>query len=79
MTEHGSWVVTTSGTHTVSDVARALTEHGFDVEQVLDAVGVITGRCAASRVPALRRLAGVSDVSPDFPVDIGPPESPGAW
>ncbi len=79
MTERSSWVVTTSGSLAVSDVARTLTKHGFVVEQMLDAVGVITGRCAASRVDALRELPGVSDISPDTPVDVGPPDSPDVW
>lgn len=79
MTKHGTWVVTTSGSLAVSDVARTLTQHGFVVDQVLDTIGVITGRCAESRVAALRALPGVGDIAPDLSVDVGPPDSPDVW
>ena len=79
MTERSSWVVTTSGSIAVSDVARDLTEHGFAVEQVLDAIGVITGQCAESKVAALRKRPGVGDIARDSPIDVGPPDSPDVW
>ncbi len=74
-----SWVVTASGDLPVLDVARTLRAHGFQVAQVLDAIGVITGRCSAATARTLRTLEGVSDVAPDAGVDIGPPDQPMTW
>ncbi len=70
------WVVTTSGDRPAADVARDLTEAGFEVGEVLDAIGVITGSSTGSVADAVRQVPGVADVSPDQPVDIGPPDSP---
>lgn len=79
MAEVDQWVVTTSGDRPVADVVRDLAEAGFAVGEVLDAIGVITGSCTGSVADAVRQVPGVADVSPDQPVDIGPPDSPTTW
>ena len=76
MVKGKKWIVTTSGKHSLKDVKKKLTESGFAVDQVLDEIGIITGTSSDDNVERLRKVAGVTDVSPDEPVDIGPPDSP---
>ena len=69
-------VVTVSGDRHIHEVARDLKASGFEVNQVLDAIGVVTGSAPPAQVAKLRRVRGVKDVSADQPVDIGPPGAP---
>jgi hypothetical protein len=69
-------VVTLSGERPIHDVAADLKKTGLDVDQVLDAIGCITGSAAPDAFERLRQVPGVADVSKDTPVDIGPPDSP---
>ena len=71
-----SLVITTSGNRSIKDVARDLKDAGFDVEEVLEAINVVTGKGKAGSEDKLRSVQGVVDVSEDHPVDIGPPGSP---
>jgi hypothetical protein len=75
MTGEKRWVVTTSGDQSLSDIQKQLVAGGFKVDQVLTEIGVITGAAEDDVVDKVRKFAGVSDVSPDLPVDIGPPDS----
>jgi hypothetical protein len=68
-----SLVITTTGTRPIERVAQDLRAAGFEVQQVLEFVGSITGSGPASKADEFRRIAGVADVSVDQPVDIGPP------
>jgi hypothetical protein len=68
------WIVTTSGS--LKEVKKKLTESGFEVEQELDEIGIITGTTKDDDVERLRSVPGVVDVSPDQEVDIGPPDAP---
>lgn len=79
MAEEKKWVVTTSGETPLSDVKKKLTEAGFAVDQVLDAIGTITGSAGEDVAERLRSIPGVSDISPDSPIDIGPPDAPVTW
>ena len=79
MSKSKVWVVTTSGDRPPKDVAKDLKARGFSVDQVLDEIGVITGAADDDVVPSLRRIKGVADVSPDTPIDIGPPDAPTTW
>src|SRR6185369_1643768 len=67
-----SLVVTTSGKRSIHDVARDLKDAGFEVDQVLDSINVVTGKGDAGK---LRSVQDVVDVSGDTPIDIGPPGS----
>jgi len=67
-----SLVITTSGKRSIHEVARDLKDAGFEVEQVLDSINVVTGKGDAGK---LRSVQDVVDVSGDNPVDIGPPGS----
>jgi hypothetical protein len=75
----GTWIVTTSGDRAIADVAKDLKAAGFAIEQTLDQVGVITGKSDAKAITKARAVRGVADVSPDHPVDIGPPNSRETW
>ncbi len=69
-------IITTSGERSIHEVANDLKAAGMDVDQVLESAGSITGSAEAHVTERLRRVAGVSDVSDDHPVDIGPPDAP---
>ena len=71
-----SLVITTSGNRSIKDVARDLKDAGFDVEEVLESINVVTGKGKVGSKDKLRSVPDVVDVSEDHPVDIGPPGSP---
>ena len=70
-----SLVVTVSG-RAVGDVTRDLKAAGFEVDQVLDAIGVVTGSADTKNLGRLRKISGVADLSPNHDVNIGPPGAP---
>ena len=70
---------TASAARTVADIAADLARAGFEVDQVLDAIGVVTGHCAPAALATLRRVKGVADIAPDANVGVGPPGSPDTW
>ena len=69
-------VITISGDRPIHEVADDLRAAGLDVDQVLEAIGSVTGSAHSKNVARLRKIRGVADVSPDHPVDIGPPDAP---
>lgn len=73
MSSEPEWIVTLAPGSAPAAVARALRQAGFQVEQVLDEIGCITGRASAAVADAARRVPGVDDVAGSGPVDIGPP------
>ncbi len=74
------WVVTTSSKRPLADVARDLTAAGFEIDQTMDQMGVFTGKSEKKAVEKLRRVPGVTDVSPEPPpADVGPPGSDDTW
>lgn len=75
MVKKKKWVITTTGERPIADVRKGLTEAGFTVEQVLGEIGCITGAASDAVATRARSVPGVGDVSPDAPVDIGPPDS----
>jgi hypothetical protein len=68
-------IVTLSGERKVHDVARDLSAAGLEVDQVLEETGIVTGTADLGTHGRLRKIRGVADVSPDHPIDIGPPDS----
>jgi hypothetical protein len=72
--ESKRWVVTTSGDRPINDVASDIAAAGFAIDEVLEAINIITGSATDSVAEAVRAIPGVDDVSPDEPVDIGPPD-----
>ena len=79
MPENKGWIVTTSSDRAIKDIASDLREAGFSVGDVLEQTGSITGAAADDAITKLRSIRGVVDVSPDTPVDIGPPDSGDTW
>jgi hypothetical protein len=71
-----SLIITTSGDRPIHQVADDLRAAGFDVDQVLEFTGTVTGSAPPQAAEQLRNIPGVADVSKDHPVDIGPPGSP---
>ncbi len=57
-------------------VAASLRERGLQVEQVLQEIGVITGRLSAGRPLAVLRVDGVTGVEPARRVQLPPPDAP---
>jgi hypothetical protein len=51
----------------------------FAIDGVLEEIGIITGSATDSVAEAVRAIPGVADVSPDQPVDVGPPDSETTW
>ena len=66
-------VITVSGDRPIQDIADDLRAAGFDVDQVLESIGSVTGSAHPKNAARLRGVKGVVDVSEDHPVDIGPP------
>ena len=79
MPAHKTWIVTASGDRPLPTVVEDLTRAGLTVDQVLDAIGVVTGSADEAAAAAMRAVPGVADVSPDQPVDVGPPDAPTTW
>lgn len=60
----------------LDDVVARLEGAGMEVEEVLPALGAVTGSADASQLTALANVKGVSDVEPARAVQLPPPESP---
>lgn len=59
----------------LSDVIENCKELGLNVEQQLDAIGVITGSIDSAKTDALKQVQGVSKVEPSRQFQIAPPDS----
>lgn len=79
MAKDKTWLVTTSGDRPLSEVKKEVEKHGFQIGEVLNEIGVITGSGGDAVAEKLRDVPGVADVSPDTPIDIGPPDAPVTW
>ena len=73
------WIITTSPDQSIEDVKKKVTQAGFSVDQVFDQIGSLSGTASDEVVDKLRSVKGVADVSPDHPIDIGPPDAPVTW
>lgn len=69
------WIVTLADGSALPDVRRRLAQAGFDVDQVLEDIGVVTGRGDDAVAAKLRKIEAVEDVSPEGEVGIAPPGS----
>jgi hypothetical protein len=79
MTANKQWIVTTSGDRPLHDIAKDLKNSGFKVGQILDEIGCITGEGGEAAAERLRDVPGVTDVSANLMVDIGPPDADETW
>lgn len=60
----------------IGRVADALRNSGMQVEQVLDALGMITGSVSEDRRSSLGDIAGVVSVDAEMGIQLPPPDSP---
>ncbi len=74
-----TWLVTLAPGATIDQVAAALAAAGMTVTASLDAVGVVVGTAPKAVVPAMRKVKGVANVSPDREVSVGLPGDPDTW
>ena len=79
MAKKKRWIVTASGEQSLANIRSELTSNGFAVGEILDEIGCIVGDATDEVAEKIRALPGVSDVSPDTPIDIGPPGSDVTW
>ncbi|OQP40899.1 hypothetical protein A4H97_14940 [Niastella yeongjuensis] len=78
MASNKKWIVTTSNKD-LDEIKKQLDENGFAVNQVMTEIGCISGTASEEVVNKLRTLPGVTDISPDTDINIGPPDSPVTW
>ena len=76
MPDKTGMVVLTSDDRPIADIVKDLRQAGFEVGDVLDEIGSVTGRADPRVIDKLRAIPGVIDVSPDMGIDIGPPDAP---
>jgi hypothetical protein len=79
MAKGTGWIITTSSDRPIADIAEDLKSAGLTVSQVNDQISSISGTGAAGLKSKLQKVKGVVDVSPDTPIDIGPPGSTDTW
>lgn len=79
MAETKPWIITISPDRPMRDIAKDLANAGLIGAKILKEIGSITGSATDKTVIKLRKVRGVVDVSPDMPVDVGPPDSPNTW
>jgi hypothetical protein len=80
MAKSKRWVVTTSGDRPIGDVEKDLKECGFEVGEVLEAIGCVSGSGDDDVAQKARGVRGVTDVSPEpGSIDVGPPDAPITW
>jgi hypothetical protein len=79
MAKNKTWVVTTSGERPIGELKEDLEKAGFEIGEVYGEIGVIMGTADEPAVKKLRAIPGVADVSPEEPIDIGPPDAPVTW
>lgn len=72
-------IVTTTGKDSIKAVRKRLAESGFKIDEVYDEIGSIIGSTDDDDTDKLRSIPGVTDVSPEEEIDIGPPNSPETW
>lgn len=73
------WIINLDGNELPALVAEHLRAKGFVVEQVLDAVGVITGQASAETVEVLRSLPGIQSIEPDQVIQLPDPGAGPTW
>jgi hypothetical protein len=71
-----SYVITLSSNRPLHDLVKEIESAGFDVDQVLDSINIVTGSAVPKTVQKVRGISGVEDVSSDHQIDIGPPDAP---
>ncbi len=74
------WIITISGDRTINAVKKDIIQLGFDIDQVLNEIGCITGSAGDNVAKKIRGISGIADISPEGgAIDIGPPDAPVTW
>lgn len=79
MAKNKSWVITISGDRSIKEISKDLERAGLVLSATLTEVGCIVGLASEKNVTKLRQVQGVTDVSPDGALDVGPPDSHTTW
>lgn len=79
MSSSKRWVVTTSNTNDLKKITKELAHSGFSIDQVLTEIGCVTGTASDEVAKKIRTIRGVTDVSPESNIDIGPPDADITW
>jgi hypothetical protein len=79
MVDQQRWIVTLSGERPLDELRRELSKAGLKIDQEMEVIGIVSGCGAPEVADKLRSVRGVADVSPDQPIDIGPPGSDPTW
>jgi hypothetical protein len=74
-----TWIITTDGRRDLKDISADLATAGLTDGEVQHEIGVVIGKASHDTLAKLRKVKGVSDVSPDAPIDIGPGGSQQTW
>ena len=69
-------VITISGERPIHEVANDLKIAGFEVGQVLDLIGSVTGSADPMIKKQLESIPGVAHVGDDHPVSMSGPDNP---
>lgn len=72
-----SLVITLDGSRPMEEVRRDLLQSGFELNQSLDEINVVTG--THSDPSKLKAIAGLAGISEDHPIQLPPPDSPTTW
>ena len=67
------WIITTAGKDKLADIQKELKDKGFTVNEVMHEIGIISGTAPDDIADKLRKIAGVTNVSPDGDINIGKP------
>ena len=59
-----------------AEVVRSMRDAGLEVEQELEALGVVSGSIAPDKLPNLRQVKGVTAVETARTYRLPPPDSP---
>ena len=79
MADSKGWIITTSDERPIAEITDDLKKAGFSVGHVMAEIGSISGAAAEDTLSKLRSIPGVVDISPDSPIDIGPPDADKTW
>lgn len=73
------WIITTTGKDKLADIQKELKDSGFTVNEVMHEIGIISGTASDDVADKLRKIAGITDVSPDGDINIGKPGDDQTW
>lgn len=79
MADVKQWLITVSHDQSIRQVVSCLSERGFVIRDVLEAVGCITGSADDATADQLKTIKGIEDFAPDSQIDLGLPEIEEHW